>query len=194
LSFILVVSGSCSEQSLEAPTKLERLTSNFIKSEKFKSLDINAEELDLKNITLTLTKQGLEMIAIKVVNESSPSWVICSFSNNELPYYAFRLNVSSNTPLSEMKEAFDAKKFHGSISLSTASYSISFNFKNSVLLKTDNAESGKTSKCSSLRDAFNCAGSDFEDMGPFSTAACILEFPICMAVLIADCAVRGCDR
>ena len=42
------------------------------------------------------------------------------------------------------------------------------------------------------RGVMECVAETMDNMGPFSYGACIVELPLCMAVLAADCAYTDC--
>ncbi|MBX2896573.1 MAG: hypothetical protein KF763_14105 [Cyclobacteriaceae bacterium] len=104
------------------------------------------------------------------------------------------MKVHSAIPVTNMKDAFREGSFNGSIILGGNEDVFSFHFENSVLTKGKYSKNGKAAACRDAEDALNCAGRDFENMGPFSTALCVGEFPFCMAALVLDCVYRGCDR
>jgi hypothetical protein len=103
----------------------------------------------------------------------------------------------SNTEGKEVVNSIKAKKFNGFIKVYNPEKKLLYSVRykdNAVIPFTDVVYLAdlKREEVCSVDGIGSCAGKKFESQGWIEMGLCLVELPICMAVLAADCYIENC--
>jgi hypothetical protein len=197
--FSLIFLGlSCQQENAERP--LPEVSQRILNSKDFNDLSVSPSLLNLYEPSEQPTKDGNAVVLHFKATDTYKKVIAFLNDKNEIRNVLI-FEVQSSLGANEIESAIRNGSFTGTFLLTTPNkiHAVAFNKSKLLTIKkeTNGMRANMTSpekECEDMRAAYLCVAESIDSMGPFSYAACIIELPVCMAVLMADCLYRDCPN
>ena len=198
---ILSIAFGCSQK--EELKEKEVTIEDFLTSQAFSDLGVSKDALDLKNVSITVTKMQRKAFVVPIIADDK-SFIVGAFGPKENKLIGLKYNIQTQIPTARISEFWDKGQFEGSFTWTDGNLKLTCAFNGSKLVSAECIAAPSPNQ-SGLRTQYygrtcttdnvaNCAGDQFSSQGPFSKALCVLEMPVCMAALAADCWYELCYK
>ncbi|HEX5170808.1 MAG TPA: hypothetical protein VFW11_16655 [Cyclobacteriaceae bacterium] len=187
LSFI-----GCNETVDLKDGTLNQLLNNFLNSGRLSDFGLSIDQLDQDQAAVVKSPdKKFDILVIPLRKKSNPSLREPETSEYVATYYqgmsagvSYKGTILNQSTL-PIKTALSSGTFTGKLTFQAGLNSTTFEIKNGSTIKVI------TNRCG-IVDAGACAARTIDEMETFSYIACVVEIPICFAILVADCLKAGC--